>query len=456
LYEFRGAWIATVSNIDWPSRKGLHSDQQKEEFRKILEYHKSIGINAVIVQIRPGADTFYPSILEPWSESLSGKLGLAPQPYYDPLKFMIDETHRLGIDFHAWVNPFRVHSSGAGSEHITRIHPEWFVWYGSTRMFNPGIPDVQRYLTDVVREIVQRYDVDAIHFDDYFYPYPIKGLNFPDDNSWKTFGKGLNRNVWRRSNVDSVIIQIHRMIRTEKPGVKFGISPFGIWRNKSVDAKGSNTRGLSNYDDLHADILLWLEKGWIDYVAPQLYWECGHLNCNFDTLSNWWASNNYGKHVYVGHAIYRSKENEAWRNADQIPMQIRRIRSLPGIQGSIFYNTRSLLRNPNGWCDSLRANFYHYPALTPPMHWLDSIAPEPPEVRYNGHLLSIKGQEKGGGLVLMERDEMGNPLHLVAIYPGMEFELDPGIAAVLQLKNPAVAVYDRHRNLSAPVPVRLP
>lgn len=456
IYEFRGAWIATVSNIDWPSRKGLSSDQQQLEFKRILDYHKSLGINALIVQIRPGADTFYPSVLEPWSEALSGKQGVPPQPYYDPLKFMIEETHRMGIEFHAWINPFRVHSSGAGTDHITRVHPEWFVWYGNTRMFNPGLPEVQSYLTDVVREIVQRYDVDAIHFDDYFYPYPLQGVSFPDDNAWKLHGKGLSKNAWRRSNVDSVIVQVHRMIRAEKPGVKFGISPFGIWRNRSADPRGSNTRGLSNYDDLHADILLWLEKGWIDYVAPQLYWECGHRNCNFDTLSLWWSRNSFGKHVYTGHAMYKSRENEAWMNKNQIPMQIRRVRSLPGMLGSIFYNTRSLLVNPNGWCDSLRNNYYKFPALTPPMHWIDSIAPEPPQIHFNGHLIQIKGQEKDGGLVLMEMDESGNTRHLVAIYPGPEFELDPQVAAALNLKNPAVAVYDRNRNLSKPVYIRLP
>ena len=384
-YEFRAVWIATVENIDWPSKKGLTTDQQKGEFIRLLDMHKRNGMNAVIMQIRPVADAFYPSRFEPWSEYLTGTQGLPPTPYYDPLQFMIDETHKRGMEFHAWMNPYRavfnVNRSSVAPSHITRLFPQWFVTYGSTKYFDPGIREVREHVTRVVRDLVERYDLDAIHFDDYFYPYHIPGKEFPDDSSYAKYGNGTDRGDWRRSNVDTIIRMLGETIKSSNPRVKFGISPFGVWRNSSKDPRGSASKaGVTNYDDLYADILLWLQKGWIDYVAPQLYWETTHKYVGFNMLLNWWANNTYGKQLYIGHGIYRALESRtgSWKNRNEIPSQIKAVRANPNVQGSIYFSSATFARNPNGWCDSMRNNYYKYPALIPPMKWIDSIPPISP------------------------------------------------------------------------------
>ncbi len=377
--EFRAAWIATVENIDWPSKKGLPVEIQKQEFISLLDLHRKNGMNAVVVQIRPVADAFYPSTLEPWSEYLTGTQGKAPEPFYDPLQFMIEETHKRGMEFHAWLNPYRAVFNTARSSvahnHPTRLQPEWFVDYGdatkTTRYFNPGIPAAQDFVTDVIRDIVKRYDVDGIHFDDYFYPYRIPGKEFPDAKAFALYGKGMNKDAWRRSNVDSIIVKLGKVIRAEKPWVKFGISPFGVWRNQSQDPEGSNTKaGQTNYDDLYADILLWLRNGWIDYVVPQLYWEIGHDKADYITLINWWSQHSYGRHCYIGLAPYRANSNAAWREKTQLPRQIELTRTVPNIQGQVYFSSKSFFNNPNGWNDSLQHNYYKMQVPTPPMPWL--------------------------------------------------------------------------------------
>lgn len=384
-YEFRAVWIATVENIDWPSKKGLTTDQQKEEFIRLLDMHKKNGMNAIIMQIRPVADAFYPSRFEPWSEYLTGTQGVPPTPYYDPLQFMIEETHKRGMEFHAWMNPYRavfnVNRSSVAASHVTRLFPQWFVTYGSTKYFDPGIPEVREHVNNVVRDLVERYDLDAIHFDDYFYPYHITGKEFPDDSSYAKYGNGADRGDWRRSNVDTIIKMLGKTIKSANPRVKFGISPFGVWRNSSKDPRGSESKaGITNYDDLYADILLWLQKGWIDYVAPQLYWETTHKYVGFNMLLNWWANNTYGRQLYIGHGIYRALESRSgsWRNYNEIPNQIKAVRANANVQGSIYFSSATFTRNPNGWCDSLENNYYKYPALIPPMKWIDSIPPISP------------------------------------------------------------------------------
>jgi len=385
-YEFRAVWIATVNNIDWPGNKNLTADEQKAEFINILTQQRKIGMNAVIVQIRPSADAFYESKYEPWSEYLTGKQGVPPSPYYDPLEFMIKETHKRGMEFHAWINPYRAAlspTSSIASDHITKKHPEWFIKYGDKKYFNPGIPAVMRYLTDVVIDIITRYDIDGIHMDDYFYPYRIAGKEFPDYQAYVQYGNGLSRDAWRRSNCDSVVKMIHDAIVTYKPLIKFGISPFGVWRNSSVDARGSDTKaGQTCYDDLYADILLWLKKDWIDYIAPQLYWEIGNKLCDYETLLNWWSANSYGKQVYIGHGIYRAveKPTAAWRNTNELPNEIKLLRDDPNVQGSIFYSSKYLSYDPNGWVDSLRFNYYRTPALISPMNWIDTTPPQHPHI----------------------------------------------------------------------------
>jgi len=390
IFEMRGVWVATVVNIDWPAQKGMSVEAQKADFIKLLDMHQRNGMNAVFVQIRPAADAFYPSQYEPWSEYLNGKQGLPPTPYYDPLAFMIEETHKRGMEFHAWLNPYRavfnIHNSSISPSHITKIHPEWFVTYGTTKYFNPGLPEVRAFVTRVVKDIVTRYAVDGIHMDDYFYPYRIAGKEFPDGKAYQQYGKGLSKDEWRRANCDSIILNLFQAIRAANPYVKFGVSPFGVWRNKSQDPEGSNTKaGQTNYDDLYADILLWLKKGWIDYVAPQLYWEQGHKLADFDTLLAWWNAHTYGRQLYIGQAIYRAGSNAAWRNPNEIPNEIKAIRSYPTTQGSIFFSSKNFENNPNGWADSLRYDYYALPAIVPPMSWIDSTKPAAPIFAKSGN-----------------------------------------------------------------------
>jgi uncharacterized lipoprotein YddW (UPF0748 family) len=395
-YEFRGVWVATVDNIDFPSIKFLSSDSQKAEFINLLDMHKRNGMNAVVVQIRPAADAFYPSQYEPWSEWLTGTQGKPPSPYYDPLEFMITETHKRGMEFHAWMNPYRaefsIGKSSISPTHITRLHPEWFIDYGGKKYFDPGNKEAQKFVTNVVRDVVSRYNIDAIHFDDYFYPYRIAGKEFGDTGSFRKYGDGMDRETWRRSNVDSIILMLSKTIKSIDPYCKFGISPFGVWRNIDKDPEGSNTKaGQTNYDDLYADILLWLKMKWIDYVAPQLYWEFGQKQVGYEVLIDWWAKHTYGRQLFIGQGIYRAMESRshAWKNKNELPNQIKKLREYPEVQGSIFFSSKSFSSNPNGWSDSLRNNYYKYPAIVPPMPWIDSVKPPRPVLLFDSSKVHI-------------------------------------------------------------------
>jgi uncharacterized lipoprotein YddW (UPF0748 family) len=374
--EFRGVWVATVDNIDWPSKGDVNSHSQKAAFIKLLDMHQRNGLNALVMQIRPCTDAFYPSPYEPWSQWLTGVQGQPPSPYYDPLAFMISETHKRGMVFHAWMNPYRAEFNlkipSLSATHITKLHPEWFLIYGDKRYFDPGNKSAQQYVTQVVADVVKRYDVDAIHFDDYFYPYRIEGKEFPDDVSFKKYGLGMSKADWRRSNTDSIISMLNSVIKKEKKNCQFGISPFGVWRNQDKDPiDGSKTIGAqTNYDDLYANILLWLKKGWIDYVAPQLYWEFGHRIAPYEVLLDWWGKHTYGKHCYIGMGIYRANSNAAWKEVSQLPRQIASMRKTPNMKGMIFFSSKTFEKNPNGWSDSLRLNYFKVPVKVPTMEWL--------------------------------------------------------------------------------------
>ena len=399
-YEFRAVWIASVDNIDWPPKGMMDLDSQKTEFIRQVELHKSNGMNAVIVQVRPAADAFYSSQYEPWSQWLTGTQGKPPNPYYDPLEFMINETHKRGMEFHAWCNPYRadfkIGASSIAPSHITKVHPEWFLDYGDKKYFDPASKQVQSFVVKVISDIVSRYDVDAIHMDDYFYPYRISGKEFPDDESYKKSGSSLSKDDWRRSNVDTVIRALSIAIKKEKPFCRFGISPFSVWRNKDKDPRGSESQaGQTNYDDLYADILLWLKQGWIDYVAPQLYLEIGHEKIDYVKMLDWWSKNSYGKHLYIGHGVYRAGNNPAWKNPNEIPNQIKLLRQYPNVHGSIYFSSKSFNKNPNGWNDSLRNNYYKTPALIPPMNWIDREKPWAPiteKTIVNDSVLHVRGK----------------------------------------------------------------
>jgi uncharacterized lipoprotein YddW (UPF0748 family) len=380
--EMRGAWIATVANIDWPSKPGLSSDRQKTEFIQLLDTLQKEGINAVFVQIRPSADAFYPSSLEPWSYWLTGKQGEAPQPYYDPLKFMIEQAHKRGMEFHAWFNPYRavfdLHQYLAPNN-ITKLRPQWFVTYGDKKYFNPGLPDVWNYMVQVVSDVVKRYDIDGVHFDDYFYPYRIVGKEFPDFLTYKEYGDGMGRDEWRRHNIDTMIEMVSKAIKSIKPWVKFGVSPFGVWRNDDKDPDGSATHaGQTDYDDLYANVLKWLKNDWIDYVAPQLYWDFDQRAAPYGVLLDWWAHHTYGRDLYIGQGLYRVGSSGAWRDPDELPSQLIANRSYPQVDGSIYYSASIFNNYTYGFNDSLQNHFYRYPALIPPMPWIDSIPPLPP------------------------------------------------------------------------------
>jgi uncharacterized lipoprotein YddW (UPF0748 family) len=375
-YEFRGVWIATVDNIDWPSKGMTDAESQKAEYIRQLDMHQKNGMNAVIVQVRPAADAFYPSPYEPWSQWLTGTQGKPPFPYYDPLQFMIEEAHKRGMEFHAWCNPYRanfnISNASIAPNHITRTHPEWFLTYGDTKYFDPSNKQAQDFVVNVIRDIVQRYNIDAIHMDDYFYPYRIAGKEFPDEAAYRKSKSNISKADWRRSNVDSIIQKISNAIKKIKPYCKFGVSPFGVWRNKDMDTEGSDSQaGQTNYDDLYANILLWMYKGWIDYVAPQLYLEIGNPRIDYEKMVDWWSKHSYGRHVYIGHGVYRANEkSKAWKNPDELPNQIKILRNNSKIQGSIYFSSTTFNSNPNGWNDSLQNNYYKSPALIPKMEWL--------------------------------------------------------------------------------------
>lgn len=385
--ELRGAWIATVNNIDWPSKAGLTTAEQKQEFIEILEMHKKNGMNTIVMQVRPCADAFYPSEFELWSVWLTGEQGKAPEPYYDPLQFMIEETHKRCMEFHAWFNPYRVlmnENAKTSENHVTKTHPEWLLKYGKKTYFDPALPETRIFVSNVIADVVRRYDIDAVHFDDYFYPYKIKGVDFPDTLSFINHSRGFNKEQkdnWRRDNVNLIIKMLHDTIKSIKPYVKFGISPFGIWRNKKSDPRGSETMGGQNYDDLYADVLLWLEKGWIDYVVPQIYWHIGKKIADYEVLAKWWNKNSYGRHLYIGHGIYRmdkKSKTKAWQSKKEIPRQLDLNKKLKNIEGSIYFTTNTFKKNPRKIAQYLKKKYYKYPALVPVMYEIDSIPPSTP------------------------------------------------------------------------------
>lgn len=386
--EFRAVWVATVANIDWPSRKGLSSDLQKQEFIDILNQVKQNNLNAVIVQIRPCADAFYDSENENWSRYLSGTQGQPPSPYYDPLTFMIEEAHKRCIEFHAWFNPYRALIDASKNpntpDHITWKHPEWFINYGGKKYFDPGLPEVRNYFSQVVLDVVKRYNIDAVHFDDYFYPYRIAHTEFGDARSFAKYGSEFsNKEDWRRNNVNILVKDLSKKIKVTKPYVKFGISPFGVWRNQNKDPQGSaTTAGQTNYDDLYADIVLWLKEGWIDYVLPQLYWENGHKAADYQTLIQWWSEKSFGKHVYIGHGIYQlGSSKPVWKSLTEITKQINQVRTTENIQGSSFYSANALMKNKLGINAEMKTNWYKHPSLLPSMEWLEDESPKPPKVK---------------------------------------------------------------------------
>lgn len=364
--EFRGAWIQTAFQGEY---KEMTPAKMKKDFIRKLDYLQACGINAIIFQVRPEADAFYKSDIEPWSRFYTGQQGVAPEGDFDVMDFLIRECRKRTMEFHAWLNPYRASTAGNtrfADSHIYHKHPEWFVTYNKQILFDPGLPQSRAFICKVVRDIVSRYDVDAIHMDDYFYPYPVAGIPFPDDRSFQKYGiaqgyKPAQRADWRRENVNKLVSEIKRTILLAKPWVRFGISPFGIYRNQksTPDKSGSKTNGLQNYDDLYADVLKWMREEWIDYTIPQVYWEIGHPAADYITLTEWWNRHAGHTPIYIGQDVARTMK------ATDLTRKMKYARSLSRIEGNCFWPANELLWNTKGVADSLKRNYHRYPALIP-------------------------------------------------------------------------------------------
>ena len=388
--EFRAVWVATVGNMDWPSKAGLSTAEQKAELIAILDKLADLHMNAVVLQVRPAADALYKSSIEPWSDVLTGQMGRAPSPFYDPLAFAITEAHRRGLELHAWVNPYRAKvpsTKRVSANHVSRTHPELVRSYGPYLWLDPGDPAVRRLTTRVVLDIVRRYDVDGVHMDDYFYPYPEtrrgRDIPFPDASTFRRYRRGggsLSLGDWRRRNVDLLVKELSDSVHAVKPWVKFGVSPFGIWR----PGYPSSVRGLDQYSVLYADARKWLREGWVDYLTPQLYWAVDRPEQSYPVLLAWWAEQNVkARHLWPGNYTGKVAFTGAsgWRTGEVLD-QIRLTRALKGspATGNVHFSMTVFMQDPDNLDERLLHEAYADRALVPPSPWLDDRAPARPTI----------------------------------------------------------------------------
>lgn len=383
--EMRAAWIATVDNIDWPSEPALPVAEQKAELCALLDRAKQLNLNAVIFQVRPTADALYESSLEPWSEFLTGKQGRAPEPYYDPLAFAIEEAHHRGLELHAWFNPFRAwHFAAKGNfakNHIKHTNPDLVLEYGRYWWLDPGRPEAREHTLDVILDVVKRYDIDGVHLDDYFYPYAEKDargqdIPFPDTTSYRQYieqNNSINKGDWRRQNINRFVENLYNKLKEEKPHVRFGISPFGIWR----PGHPPQIEGYDAYANIYADARKWIREGWVDYLSPQLYWPVDQKPQSFSVLLKWWQQQNrFDRHMWPG--LYTSRAGNSWK-ADEINHQIERTREQPGATGNIHFSMKALMHNYGNIADKLLTGKYNRPALVPATTWISGEKPQQPE-----------------------------------------------------------------------------
>jgi uncharacterized lipoprotein YddW (UPF0748 family) len=366
----RGMWLATVANRDWPSRPGLSAAEQRAELIAQLDTAVRRRLNAVIFQVRPAADALWPSPYEPWSEVLTGVQG--EDPGWDPLGTAVREAHRRGLELHAWFNPYRVANHTDPGRliptHPARVHPDWVVPYGGKLYYNPGLPEVRRFVQDAMLDAVGKYDIDAVHFDDYFYPYPVAGQTFDDDAAFAAHGGGFaDRAAWRRDNIDRLVRETGRRAKRIRPGVRFGISPFGVWRNRATDPEGSDTTaGVQTYDDLHADTRKWVRERWIDHVVPQVYWNIGFAAADYAKLVPWWAGavRGTGVRLYIGEALYKAgdpAQPAAWQDPAELSRHLSYASAFPEVRGHVFFSAKEVGQDRNGAMARVVADHYARP-----------------------------------------------------------------------------------------------
>ncbi|MGW9495622.1 glycoside hydrolase family 10 protein [Streptomyces prasinus] len=371
--EMRGVWLATVANRDWPSHAGLSAAAQRAELIAHLDTAVRNRLNTVILQVRPTADALWPSPYEPWSACLTGTQGT--DPGWDPLGTAVTEAHARGLELHAWFNPYRIaaHTDPArlAATHPARENPGWVVPYGGKLYYNPGLPEVRAFVEDAMLDAVRRYPVDAVHFDDYFYPYPVAGQTFDDDAAYDAHGGAFpDRAAWRRDNIDRLVRETAARIKEIRPGTRFGISPFGVWRNAGTDPLGSDTRaGVQTYDDLHADTCRWVRENWIDYICPQLYWNIGFAAADYAKLLPWWSEvvEGSGTELYVGEALYKAgdpAQPAAWQDPAELSRHLTLATSYPQARGHVFFAAREASADPTGAMARVVAD--HYGEPTPP------------------------------------------------------------------------------------------
>ena len=383
--QFRASWVASVTNIDWPSRPGLSPAQQQTELDGWLDDAVRQHHNAVVLQVRPTADAFWPSRIEPWSKYLTGTQGV--EPGYDPLAYAVRAAHARNLELHAWFNPYRVsmdtNLDALSPTHPARQHPDWIVTYGGKLYYNPGVPAARKLVEDAILDAVRGYDIDAVHFDDYFYPYPVAGQTFDDAAQYAQYGNGLSLADWRRRNIDLLITELQHRIKAAKPWVKFGISPFAVWRNAATDPQGSaTTAGVQTYDDLYADTRRWVREGWIDYIVPQVYWAQGFAAADYDIVVPWWADQVRGTpvHLYIGQATYKvgtSTQSPGWSDPDELSNHLARNTQIPEVKGDVYFSAKDVRADRLGATTLLNDTWYTRPALVPAMPRLDSRPPLP-------------------------------------------------------------------------------
>ena len=430
--EFRGVWIATVSNIDWPKKSTQLPRQQQADFIEILDFYAQLNFNTIIVQVRTAGDAFYESDIVPWSRFLTGTEGDSMRWEQDPMQFMIEETHKRGMEFHAWLNPYRatygLDTTILHSQHIFHEHPSWMIKYGKNYYLDPGKPRVWNYLGEVVKELVSKYDVDGIHFDDYFYPYKIPNQRFDDRETFMRYGiwNHEDHHDWRRANVDSLVKTVSEVIKKEKPWVSFGISPFGVWRNKADDPRGSETQALqTTYDDLYANPIKWMEKEWVDYLVPQLYWSLDYAQVPYRKLAEWWSAQTDKTPVYLGIGAYKvqNSTDSAWWDLQEIPRQIQLSRNIDNIGGSVFFSAKSLMKKP-GLAQQLKKRIFNdktLPLLT--QHNTSAVpVPATSRLRVVKDTLFVDAKNlsgvKGSALLVLDMKAPATPKLLAVFRPG--------------------------------------